>query len=94
MTAATHYNKPGKSVAVFNSVAWMGDRGITLAGARTLEVRGSQDRCDEAYPGQPVAPGRSNVFDRFSRRDTMGEECAGVGESAHCAVAGLRRPTA
>ena len=55
MTAATHYNKPGKSVAVFNSVvAWMADRGITLAGARTLEVRGRKTGAIQRIPVNPL----------------------------------------
>jgi deazaflavin-dependent oxidoreductase (nitroreductase family) len=55
MTAITHYNKPGKSVAFFNAiVAWMADRGITLAGARTLEVRGRKSGAIQRIPVNPL----------------------------------------
>jgi hypothetical protein len=55
MTTAAHYNKPGKSVAIFNAiVAWMADRGITVAGARTLEVRGRKSGAIQRIPVNPL----------------------------------------
>jgi deazaflavin-dependent oxidoreductase (nitroreductase family) len=51
----THYNRPGKGVHFFNGiVAWLADRGITLAGARTLEVRGRKSGNLQRIPVNPL----------------------------------------
>lgn len=55
MTTTTHYNQPGKSVHFFNGiVSWLADRGITLAGARTLEVRGRKSGNLQRIPVNPL----------------------------------------
>jgi deazaflavin-dependent oxidoreductase (nitroreductase family) len=55
MTTTTHYNRPGKSVHFFNGiVAWLADRGITLAGARTLEVVGRKSGNVQRIPVNPL----------------------------------------
>lgn len=56
MTAVRHYNRPGKGVHFFNGiVAWLADRGITLAGARTLEVRGRKSGKLQRIPVNPLS---------------------------------------
>lgn len=58
MPAITHYNRPGKGVHFFNGiVAWLADRGITLAGARTLEVRGRVSGNLQRIPVNPLRIG-------------------------------------
>ena len=58
MTAITHYNRPGKGTHFFNGiVAWLADRGITLAGARTLEVRGRVSGNLQRIPVNPLQIG-------------------------------------
>ncbi len=55
MTAPTPYRQPGKSVRFFNGiVSWLADRGITLAGARTLEVRGRKSGDLQRIPVNPL----------------------------------------
>jgi hypothetical protein len=55
MTETVHYNRPGKGTHVFNGiVAWLADRGITLAGARTLEVRGRVSGNFQRIPVNPL----------------------------------------
>lgn len=55
MTETTHYNQPGKGVHFFNGiVSWLADRGITLAGARTLEVRGRTSGNLQRIPVNPL----------------------------------------
>lgn len=55
MTNTLHYNQPGKSVHFFNGiVSWLANRGITLAGARTLEVRGRTSGNLQRIPVNPL----------------------------------------
>jgi hypothetical protein len=91
MTATTHYNKPGKSVAFFNTiVAWMADRGVTLAGARTLEVRGRKSGAIQRIPVNPLRL-QGRTFLIGARGET--QWARNVRASGECTLRGGRTTT-
>lgn len=88
MTAMTHYNRPGKSVHFFNGiVAWLADRGITLAGARTLEVRGRKSGNLQRIPVNPLRLG-GRTYLIGARGDTQWSR--NVRAAGSCALRGGR----
>lgn len=83
MAAATHYNQPGKGVHFFNGiVSWLADRGIGVAGARTLEVRGRKSGNLQRIPVNPLhVEGRTYLVGargntQWARNARAAGECA------------------